>query len=37
MRLILDLRFVNKYLASFKFKLGDLKTVLDVYRQGGHV
>jgi len=37
LRLILDLRYVNKHLASFKFKLEDLKTVLEVYKQGDFV
>jgi len=34
LRLILDLRYVNEHLFEFKFKLEDLKTVLDVYEQG---
>ena len=34
LRMILDLRFVKKHLAKFKFKLEDLKTVANVYRKG---
>ena len=33
-RLILDLRYVNKHLATFKFKLEDLRTVAEVYNKG---
>ena len=37
LRLILHLRYVNKHLAKFKFKLEDMKIVLDVYRQGDYL
>eukprot|EP00117_Sycon_ciliatum_P022902 scpid26163/ scgid19621/ Retrovirus-related Pol polyprotein from transposon gypsy; Reverse transcriptase; Endonuclease len=33
LRLILDLRYLNKHLAKFKFKLEDLKVVADVYEK----
>ena len=35
--LIVDLHYVNKYLAEFKFKLEDIKTVLDVCKGGDYV
>ena len=34
LRLILDLRYLNKHLATFKFKLEDLRTVMDVFKPG---
>ena len=37
LRLILDLRYVNTYLAKFKFKMEDLKTVARVYEKGDYV
>ena len=33
LRLILDLRYLNKHLAKFKYKLEDLKVVADVYEK----
>ena len=37
LRLILNLRFLNRHLAKFKFKLEDLRTVAKVYRQGDYL
>ena len=37
LRLILDLWYVNKHLAKFKFKLEDLKVVASVYDKGDYV
>ena len=37
LRLILDLRYLNKHLALFKFKMEDLKTVMEIYEQGDYV
>ena len=37
LRLILDLRFVNKHLAKHKFKLEDIKVVENVYKQGDYI
>ena len=37
LRLILDLRYVNKHLSKFKFKLEDMRTVTQVYRKGDYL
>ena len=37
LRLILDLRYVNRHLARFRFKLEDLKAVANVYNKGDYV
>ena len=37
LRLILDWRYVNTYLAKFNFRMEDLKTIARVYEKGDYV
>ena len=37
LRLIVDLRYVNKHLQNFKFKLEDMKVVANVYSRGDYL